>query len=111
MNYTSELYSEESRRLAEGTAPKNGYGDYDLQQQVTSSREETFRNIGAKINDRDRRKNGKDIARRTIQEKELCNATVDEVDEIEVGSRKRKRRDSASLLSRLIRSCRRSSNQ
>ena len=35
---------------------------------------------------------------------------VEEVDEIDLGNRKRKRQDSASPLSRLIRSCRRSSN-
>ena len=36
--------------------------------------------------------------------------SVEEADEIEVGNRKRKRQDSASPLSRLIESCRRSSN-
>ena len=44
------------------------------------------------------------------QEKERSNDRIEEVDEIEVDNRKRKRQDSASPLSRLIRNCRRSSN-
>ena len=36
------------------------------------------------------------------RDNEVCNDSVEEVDEIEVGSRKRKRRDSVSPLSRLI---------
>ena len=46
----------------------------------------------------------------TERDNERCNDSVKEVDGIEVGSRKRKRRDSVSPLSRLIRSSRRSSN-
>ena len=61
------------------------------------------------INGRDRRENREGVARGSIQENERCNDRVEEVDELEVGSRKRKRRDSVSPLSRLIRSCRRSS--
>ena len=50
------------------------------------------------------------VATGTVRDNERCNDSVEEVDEIEVGSRKRKRRDSVSPLSRLIRSCRRGSN-
>ena len=45
-----------------------------------------------------------------VKDNERYNDSVEEVDEIEVGCRKRKRRDSVSTLSRLIRSCRRTSN-
>ena len=83
-------------------------GNYDSQQQASSSRQDLFRNMGAIIIDRDRRENGKGVASGT-HEKERSNR-VEEVDEIEVGNRKRKRRDSGSPLSRLIRSCRGSSN-
>ena len=67
------------------------------------------RNKGDNINGQDRRENGEGVARGTIQEKERCNDRVEEVDEIEVGSRERKRRDSVSPLS-CPRSCHRSSN-
>ena len=53
---------------------------------------------GNNINGPCRRENGEGVASGTIQEK---------VDEIEVGSRKRKRQDGVSPLSCLIRSCRR----
>ena len=46
---------------------------------------------------------GKALLTTGTQEKELCNPRVEEVDEIEVDNRKRKRQDSASPLSRLIR--------
>ena len=86
-------------------------GNYDIQQQASSSRQDPFRNIGAVINARDRRKNGEGIiASGMMQEKERSNDRVEEVDEIQVDNRKRKREDSVSPLSRLIRSCRRSSN-
>ena len=85
-------------------------GNFDLQQQVASPRQEACRNRGININDQDRRENGEGVARGTVKDNERCNDSVEEVDEIEVGSRKRKRHDSVSPLSRLIRSCRRSSN-
>ena len=45
-----------------------------------------------------------------VGHKERSNDRVEEVDEVEVDNGKRNRQDSASPLSRLIRSCRRSSN-
>ena len=81
----------------------------DLQQQASSSRQDPFRNIGTNINDQDSRENGESVTSRA-QEKERSNDRVEELDEVEVGNGKRKRQDSASPLSRLIRSCRRSSN-
>ena len=84
-------------------------GNYDSQQQATSSRQDLFRHIRANANDRDRRGNGEGVTSRT-QEKERRNDRVEEVDEIKVGNCKRKRQDSASPLSRFIRSCRHSSN-
>ena len=45
-----------------------------------------------------------------VRENGRCNDSVEEVDGIGVGSHKRKRRDSVSSLSRLIRSIRRSSH-
>ena len=62
------------------------------------------------INGQDRWENGDGVARGTIRDNERCNDSVEEVDGKEVGSRKRKRRDSVSPLSRLISSSRRSSN-
>ena len=53
---------------------------------------------------------GEGVAWGTVKDNERCNDSVEEVDVIEVGSRKQKRRDSVSILSRLIRSYRRSSN-
>ena len=38
------------------------------------------------------------VARGTVRDNERCNDSVEEVDEIEVGGRKRKRRDSVSPL-------------
>ena len=38
------------------------------------------------------------VARGTVKDNERCNDSVEEADEIEVGSRKRKRRDSVSSL-------------
>ena len=67
------------------------------------------KNIRANANDRDSKENGEGVTSGT-QEKERSNDRVEEVDEVEVGNRKRKRQDSASPLSRLIKSCRRSSN-
>ena len=84
-------------------------GNYDSQQQATSSRQDPLRNIGANVNDRDRRENGEGVTSGT-QEKGRSNDSVEEVDEIEVGNRKRKRQDSVSPLSRLVRSYDRSSN-
>ena len=156
VNYSSELHSEESRRLAEGTEVARlrrrfsfvlqqalssrtrhhlcrqgvsltssncnhmtrlqerdrgaAAGNYDLQQQASSSRQDPFRNIVANTNDRDRRENGEGVTRWT-QEQGRSNDIVEEVEEREVDNRKRKRQDSASPLSRLIRRCRRSSNQ
>ena len=82
------------------------FGNYDSQLQATSSRQDPFRNIGANINDLG---SGEGVTSRT-QEKERSNDRVEEVDELEVGNGKRKRQDSASPLSRLIRNCRRSFN-
>ena len=65
--------------------------------------------MGANINDRFRRENEEGVTS-GAQEKERSNDRVEEVDEIEVGNRKRKRRDSVSFLSRFISSCRHSSN-
>ena len=84
-------------------------GNYDSQQQTTRSRQDLFRNIRANANDRDRRENGEGVTSGT-QEKERSNDRVEEVYEIEVGNRKRQRQDRVCPLSRLIRSCRRSSN-
>ena len=89
-----------------GTAVSNS----DLQRQVATPRQEACRNRGISINGQGRRKNGKGVARGTVWDNKRCNNSVEEVDEIEVDSHKRKRRDSVSPLSRLIRSCRRSSN-
>ena len=85
-------------------------GNFDLRQKVASPRQEACRNRGIYINGQNRRENGDGVARVAVRDNERCNDSVEEVDEIEVGSRKRKRRDSVSPLSRLIRSCRRSSN-
>ena len=85
-------------------------GKYDLQRQASSSRQDPSRNMGSAINDRGRRENEEGVTSGT-QVKERSNDRVEEVDEIEVGNRKRKRQDSVSPLSRLIRSFRRSSNQ
>ena len=67
----------------------------------------TFRSGGDTTNDRDRKDNGEvGVARGVTRENQQKNGIVEEVDGIEVGSRKRKRRESVSPLSRLIRSCR-----
>ena len=156
VTYSSELHSEESRRLAEGTevarlrrrfsfvlqhalsfrtrhhlcrqgvslTSANGnnrtraqerdrgtaVSNFDLQQQAESPRPEECRNRGINTNGQDRWENGDGVARGTIRDNERCNDSVEEVDGTEVGSRKRKRRDSVSPLSRLISSCCRSSN-
>ena len=89
-----------------GTAVSN----FDLQQQDVSPRPEECRNRGINTNGQDRWENGDGVARGTIRDNERCNDSVEEVDGIEVSSRKRKRRDSVSPLSRLIRSCCGSSN-
>ena len=60
-------------------------GNYDSQQQATSSRQDPLRNIGANVNDRDRRENGEGVTSGT-QEKGRSNDSVEEVDEIEVGN-------------------------
>ena len=85
-------------------------GNFDLQQQVATPRQEVCRNRGININGQDRRENGEGVARGTVKDNERCNDSVEEVDEIDVGGRKRKRQDSVSPLSRLIRRCLRSSN-
>ena len=85
-------------------------GNFDLQQQVASPRKETCRNRGININGQDRMENEEGVARGTVKDDKQCKDSVEVVDELKVGSRKRKRRDSVSPLSRLIRSCRRSSN-
>ena len=85
-------------------------GNHVSQQQVASPSRETCRNREDSIDSRDRRTNAEGVLRGKIQENEQCSDRMEEVDEIEVGCRKRKRRDSVSPLSRLIRSCRRSSN-
>ena len=70
-------------------------GIYDSQQQIMSSRQDPFRNIGVNANDRDSRENGEGVTSGT-QEKERSNDRVEEVDEVEVGNGKRKRQNSAS---------------
>ena len=85
-------------------------GNFDLQQQVATPRQEACRNKGININGKDRRRNGEGIERGTVRDNERCNDSVEEVDGIEVGSHKRKRHDSVSPLSRLIRSCRSSNH-
>ena len=67
--------------------------------------------MGTNTNGQERRENGKGVARGAVKDNERCNDSVEEVDERDVGISKRKCRDSVSPLSRLIRSCCRSSNQ
>ena len=100
-------YRTRAQERERGTA----VGNFDLQQQVATPRQEACRNRGININGKDKRENGEGVARGTVKNNERCNDSVEEVDGIEVGSRKRKRSDSVSPLSRLIRSSRRSSNQ
>ena len=83
--------------------------NFDIKQQVATPRQEMCRRRGININGQNIRENGEGVARGTAQDNERCNNNVEEVDEIEVGSSKRKRRDSVSLQSRL-RSYRCSSN-
>ena len=83
-------------------------GNFDLQQHVATPRQEACRNRGININGKDKRENGEGVARGTVKNNERCNDSVEV--EIEVGSRKRKRHDSVSPLSRLIKSCRPTSN-
>ena len=82
-------------------------GNFDLQQQVVSPTQEACKNRGIDINAMIEGRIGEGVARGTVNENKRCNDSV-EVDEIEVVGRKH--RDSVSPLSRLIRSCRHSSN-
>ena len=65
---------------------------------------------GFNTNGQDRWENGDGFARGMVRKNERYHGSVEEVDEIQAGSRKRKCCDSVSALSRLIRSCCRSSN-
>ena len=87
-----------SQERDRGTAVSN----FDLQQQVASPRPEDCRNRGINTNGQDRWENGDGVARGTIRDNERCNDSVEEVDGIEVGSRKRKRRDSFTLFRGLL---------
>ena len=69
--------------------------------------DETCRNREDIIYNRGSRENVESVLRGMIQENERCNDKVKGVNEIEVGSSNRKRRDSVSPLPRLNRSCRR----
>lgn len=65
---------------------------------------------GIYINDQDRKDNGEGVATGVVKENERCSDSVEEKDDIKVGSRKRKRCDSVSALTRLIGRCRHNSN-
>ena len=99
-------YRTRAQERERGTA----VGNFDLQQQVATPRQEACRNRGIDINSQDRREDGDGVARGAVSDNGRCNDSVEEVDEIEVGSRKGKRRDSVSPLLRLIRSYRPTSN-
>lgn len=72
-------------------------GSFDLQQQG--------RNMSIDIKDKDRRENWEGAVRGTVKDNRWCNDRVEKIDEIEAGSRNRKRFDSVSPLSCLIRNC------
>ena len=55
------------------------------------------------INGQGKRENEEGVARGTVQDNDRGNDNVDEVDEIEVGSCKRERRDSVPLCHGLLR--------
>ena len=63
-------------------------GTFDLQQQLASLRQEDCRNRGINTNGQDSGENGDGVARGTVRDNERCNDSVEEVDGIEVGSRK-----------------------
>ena len=73
-----------------------------LQQRVASPRRTTCRSSGDNINGRDRRENGESVARGVIQKNERRDDGVDEVDGIELGSRKRKCREGVCPLCRVL---------
>ena len=54
-------------------------GNFDLQQQVATPRQEACRNNGININGKDRRENGEGVTRGTVKYNERCNDSVDEV--------------------------------
>ena len=95
-----------------GPGPRNGIGGQRSATLTYNSRsrvpDQTIVEIG--VLTLDRWENGDGVVRGTVRDNERCNDSVEEVDGIEIGSRKRKRRDSVSPLSRLIKSCCRSSN-
>lgn len=82
-------------------------GNQHLRQRVASPTQAAYNSRGENTPCRERRGNGEGVERGVVGENQPCNYKVDKENGVDIGSHKRKRSESVSLLSHLIGSCRR----